>query len=589
MGSGHFNQCPDVLMKKALSIIFGLAALLVLSQQTVSCTFRELEGELPKLNVYVFLDKPVYTKVTEGEIAAISDAEKEIHTLQIWVFKHADGALIAYLSPSPNDLENGTEEHYSTYIKKQYAQEAAGGGLSVDVYVLANAASAGLSFNGDTPRATLDAAEISGSYFAPSSFTTASDIETNGLPMSCVSKTLSMTGSDLNFEIPKVTLKRAVSKVRFVLCQSGEMVNGVLQPSENFTLNGITLGVSPDGIPETEFVFNDSSNGWRVGNSYVAAFSIPLPAGLTVPLNQNPRSFEFSTQSAQEYENLVNQNVVAGNLSQIGPFYMRESDKALKGTVSYTVGNESRTTDFQMDAPGDFARNHSWTVYAYFSDGKLFINPVIADWTLKSDIQYTTKIGTGLQAVETYKRYDTDGDYTSWADSYVLVSYGYKDSDENAVSNPGENDLPTYSRRILLYTEAPGTDLQLNLDNPNFKLVLYNRATQKYDHSLAGGQSFVIIGSEYNGPETNYETRQGVALTYFYVVPVSEMPSTATLEQRTCHVYLSTVSSAIGSVKVPFNSESLPGYSGASDEIWFYYTGADMYPDMGIVVDVNTD
>ena len=352
-----------------------------------------------------------------------------------------------------------------------------------------------------------------------------------------------------------------------------------MQPSENFTLNSISLGVDYGRIPETEYVFNDSANDWKVGSSYVSPFSIPLPG--TIPLVLNPRSYTYTNQGAQEYENLINQAVQAGMLSQMGPYYLRESNEALKGTVSYTVAGETKSTSFQMAAPGDFSRNHSWTVYVYFSDAKLFIHPVVADWTLASDIHYTTKIDTRLQAVEVYRRYDTDNDYTSWADSYVLVSAGYRDSDGNTVATPGIHDLPTYSRRILLYTEAPGTDLQLNLDNPNFKLVLYDRVTQTYDHSLSGGQSLVITGSTYSGPETNNETREGVALTYFYVVPVTTMPSTATLEQRSCHVYLTTVSSAIGSVKLPFNSESLPGYSGASDEIWFYYTGADVYPTTG--------
>lgn len=588
MATVHNNHSSDVLMKKAISILFGLVALLLLTQQLVSCTFRELEDGLPKLNIYVFLERPVFTKVTEGNIVA-SGAEKAVHSLQIWVFKHSDGALIGYIAPTTNNLESGEEAHFSTYIKKEYAQEAAGAGLNVDVYVLANAASLGQAYDNTTSRATLDAAVINGDYFGTSTLTTASDIETNGLPMSCVRKNVPMSGSDLNFQIEKVTLTRAVSKVRFVFCQSGEEVNGVLQPSENFEMTGISFCVNPGRIAETEYLFNDSDNSYKIGNSYAAAFPIPLPA--TIPLNFNPRVYVYSpqTQTAQEYENLINQAVQAGNLTQCGPYYFRESDKALQGTISYKIGNEAKTADFSMATAGDFARNHSWTVYAYFSDGKLFIHPVIADWTLASEIQYTTKIGTGLQATEPYRRYDTDGDYESWAESYVLVSYGYKDKYENTVINPGVNDLPAYSRRIVLYTEAPGTDLQLNLDNPNFKLVLYNQETQTYDHSLAGGESLLIVGDEYNGPETNYVTRQGVALTYFYVTPVSTMSSEATLEQRSCHVYLTTVSSTIGSVKLPFNSESLPGYSGASDEIWFYYTGADVYNTTGIPVDVNNN
>ena len=586
-------------MRRIRHICLACIALLLAAAGVLSCTFRELNADVPMLNIWVYVDEPVMTKATEGEIAAISEAEKAVHTLQIWVFRHSDGVLVAYLAPPTEGLSTGGEKRFSTTIQSEFADAAAAGGLSVDVYALANAASIGASYDRTTARSTLAAATMTGNVFGTSTLIGPSDITTNGLPMSAV-ETLTMTGSDLSYTIPSVTLTRAVSKVRFVFCQTGEYVNGVFQPSGNFTLGEMRLGTGTGKIAETEYVFNDSANEYKVGSTYSSDFVVPQPS--SIPLVQNPMNYVYNNQSAQTYENLINQNVEGGTLSQVGPFYFRESDKALTGTINYTVDNVAVTKTFSMAADGDFARNHSWIVYAYFSDGKLYIHPVIADWNLMSTIEYTTKIVTGLQGAEPYRRYDTDSDptlypypnqpsdpaYQNWAGSHVLVSYGYMDSNDNPVTTPGVNDRPMYSRRILLYTWAPGTDFQLNVNNPNFKFVTYDEATQTYDHSLAGGEPLIITGSDYINHDVDPPVlMHGVAYTYFYVTPVSMMPVDATLEQRTCHVYLTTVATSIGSVKLAFNNSALPGYSGASDEIWFYYTGPDVYSTTGIAVDPN--
>ena len=70
-------------------------------------------------------------------------------------------------------------------------------------------------------------------------------------------------------------------------------------------------------------------------------------------------------------------------------FYLRESDRALKGTINYTIEHTEKNNDvttiqnnpeipnYAMVADGDFSRNHTWIVYAYFvSSGDLIIGMV---------------------------------------------------------------------------------------------------------------------------------------------------------------------------------------------------------------------
>jgi hypothetical protein len=90
--------------------------------------------------------------------------------------------------------------------------------------------------------------------------------------------------------------------------------------------------------------------------------------------------YQYETQKAQEYEDMINAAVTAGYLKQIGLTYLRESDKQLTGTITYTYSeggnNHSESIDFSMAAPGDFLRNHSWIVYIYFMGAKIHVHVV---------------------------------------------------------------------------------------------------------------------------------------------------------------------------------------------------------------------
>ena len=69
-----------------------------------------------------------------------------------------------------------------------------------------------------------------------------------------------------------------------------------------------------------------------------------------------------------------------------GPIYLRESDKQLKGTITYTIGTgDPQTTDFAMQQAGDFMRNHTWIVYAYYAgSGNLQVESIyVKEWTTK--------------------------------------------------------------------------------------------------------------------------------------------------------------------------------------------------------------
>lgn len=298
-----------------------------------------------------------------GNIDAI-DHENDITSLQIWVFETGTNTLVSYLAPT--DYPTATEDKiYQANVSSAYANKNPR--PNVDVYVLANAASVGLSGNQalteNATRTQLEAAVIGNSYFGPQK-----EIPATGLPMSGVLRNKALAGktnkpvlritSYDNME--KVPLKRAVSKVRFVFCKP----SGV-----DLHIQGVS--VSANMIPTEEYVFlGTDGRAFRVGSSYnTDAISLLETSMNDIAVCSDPSKYFYTSQDAQEYENLINTGVNAATpeLTPAGPFYFRESDKKVSGTITYNIGEGSPSTaTFSMQASGDFSRNRSWIVYAYY-------------------------------------------------------------------------------------------------------------------------------------------------------------------------------------------------------------------------------
>lgn len=298
-----------------------------------------------------------------GNIDAIG-GENMITSLQIWVFETGTNTLVSYLEPT--DFPTTTEDKvYQTNVSSAYANKNPR--PNVDVYVLANAASVGLSGNQalteNATRTQLEAAVIGDSYFGPQT-----TIPTEGLPMSGVLRNKTLKGqtnkpvlriTDYD-NMEKVSLTRVVSKVRFVFCKP----SGV-----DLHIQGIAIDANMISTEEYVFLGTDGRM-FHVGSSYnTDAISLLDSPMNDIAVCSDPSKYFYTSQDAQEYEDLINSGVSAATpeLSQSGPFYFRESDKKVSGTITYNIGlGASSTATFSMQASGDFSRNRSWIVYAYY-------------------------------------------------------------------------------------------------------------------------------------------------------------------------------------------------------------------------------
>ena len=361
--------------------------LLLMAMLLIACQSSDEDNSSPDdcyLDIYVYApDRPIVTRGDVGEIAPSAAAEKVVNTLQIWVFKSGNGTLVGHLSATNPTYLNGSagQEKYRMKVDKAFANASE----DVDVYVVANAASCGLTFGESTSRDDLDAAKIGTDKFGTTNLV--QTVPEGGLPMSAVLKNQSIHGSFPSLRIGTqdqmsiLRLTRAVSKLRFVLCQNGNNDSG----RNLVSIDGITL--SGNQIPEQTSLMPGTTAYSRYMSdalTFVDESNKLFPKTGThpdgIPSVDDPMIYQYETQKAQDYEDMINAAVTAGNLKQIGLTYLRESDLQLTGTITYTYSENSANTqesiDFSMAAPGDFLRNHSWIVYIFYMGAKIHVHVV---------------------------------------------------------------------------------------------------------------------------------------------------------------------------------------------------------------------
>ncbi len=343
----------------------------------------EPDKKKPVLKGYVFApDRPVVTRADGGDVDASAE-ENEIHSLHVWVFENSNGNPVGHVN-----LNNVALSEAGSEVSMDISDDFADRKPNVDVYVAANVTSAnsGLALDAYTNRSTLEEALIKSGYFGVSPLISA--VPNDGLPMSGVLKDKLVSGSSpvlrvgpVSGGLSNVRLVRAVSKIRFVFSKSSKN-------TDNLTVNSIKLDNSV--LPNEEYLFLDGAyptNRYKVittGDYVTQTELISNIDGTTIKVNDSPAAYSYdeATMTSQDYEDKINNGIKDNKLSELGHYYLKESDKQVKGKVTYTIGTTEKTVTFQTEAAGDFSRNHTWIVYGYFvSSGNLLVSMVeIKNW-----------------------------------------------------------------------------------------------------------------------------------------------------------------------------------------------------------------
>ena len=334
-----------------LAISFLLLAVACSSSADTAGT----EKRQAMLTVYVYSpEHPLLIRSGVGNVNASFD-ESKITRLQIWVFTNGTHEKVAYLdTKETSQLNVGEGAAYQLPVSDDFAQSKP----DVDVYVLANvtADNCGCSLDGNSSRDAILSATIPENYFGLTSPMT-TKVPDDGLPMAGALTSQPVIGEapvlrvGTSSNIATVRLERAVSKVRFVFA------NTVGEPE--LKIKNIQLNAQM--IPNTEYLIQQTKT-----LSYNDSPSFLWTAEGVVKKVDDPTIYIYGGQEAQVYEDLIDQS----EITKIGPFYLRESDKKLSGTITYQFeGKDEQTGTFEMEAAGDFRRNHTWIVYAYHAGG----------------------------------------------------------------------------------------------------------------------------------------------------------------------------------------------------------------------------
>ncbi|MBR4735227.1 MAG: hypothetical protein IK052_03965 [Bacteroidales bacterium] len=356
----------------------------------------------PVLQVSLYIPGSTITKAVTGTVDPLEE-ELKITSLQIWAFMAADGRLITYRSFDEDIDRSGVSNSNITRFGLPISQ-----GMfkllttdprpKVDVYAVANVASAtSATLGAGTTRDELDAVIIS-EIGGNSPLTMA--VPEAGLPMSGVLKGTDVSGGYpvLNVTTVKsLKLLRAVSKIRFVFCQQGISASGDT-PAVPGNADCEILGIAFDGtsggkdcqIGDSELLFTDKSFDLGAAPAYTplsqAITGSPLIPNSNISVVEDPevlffRGFGNETESAQHYEERLDAAVAAA--SQVGPIYLRETDKTISGTITYRISSQGEplTARFSMEDAG-LSRNHTWIVFASFMEEtmKLSLRTVVLPW-----------------------------------------------------------------------------------------------------------------------------------------------------------------------------------------------------------------
>ncbi len=340
----------------------------------------EASHKQPMMAIYVYAPEQAatsqknasQTRADVGEVDPITN-EGTIKSLQIWVYESVSGAYVGYFST--NDVTALNEGHGTTY-QIPVSDDFATNKPKVNVYAMANVTNANCGVSTLDKETTRDAllagAKIEGHFGLGNLQTSVPD---DGLPFAGHLTAESVVGDSPALRIgtassaSTVQLTRAVSKLRFVFAKTTG------QPK--VSINSIKMNAGM--IPEVEYLF-DKPESVTISYNIEAGELLSLPID-DIAQTADPTDYIYFNQDAQEYENLIN----GAGLTVKGPFYLRESDKQLTGTITYTIGGEEKIANFAMQQAGDFSRNHTWIVYAYYAGtGSLQVQSLyVKDWSTK--------------------------------------------------------------------------------------------------------------------------------------------------------------------------------------------------------------
>lgn len=523
------KRYQSTLTKMTRPVCMALAALLMVGAMA-SCSENENTETAQSDNAYLSLSFSTGTGnstrageshtedvLANNESKADPNSESDFHSIKVWVFQsgtNEDANPIAYKEEALKDI-NGSYNLQLRFLRKIAGKEVE----NIDLYILANSEStniqdklSGKDFSSITRKELQNISFDSTFGIQDNGYPQNTKVPETGLPISraitniSVEKHVGTTEAEAETKGIKIPLVRAVSKLHFYFTRKTGIENVKVTSIE---VEGYTIPTASYIFPdETEYKENDdnqvvTSNKYNVNSNGYVSTVLKLNGVETDNIKEveDPEKFKKTeTQTAQDYLDAFKKAGIASH----DLCYLRETTKAIKGKIHYSLGTEEKSVDFSIPTDGKAIRNRELVVYGYFLNGQmgmLTVTPTIKEWQDGGTYDYNDPSTEVIFP---------DADKTDWG---YKVYYG----------QPQRGPMIT-----LKDIDTKGAPWILQTDNPLFGFVECNE-----NGSFKAGQS-----ADSYKIESYIINKEGAKKTlYFYVVPKNRLDMAQPHNVR-AHVFL---------------------------------------------------
>lgn len=506
----------STLIKMTRRLGMAIAALLMLSTMA-SCSDQDSQAPATGDEAYLNLSFSTASATTSraggtgnignDETQANPNAESDIHSIKVWVFKSETGPNanpIAYKEDTPPAVDgkpvNGNYTLNLRFLRKINGEEI----KNIDLYILANSESTNMAekLEGKDLRSITREDLQKVTFDKPFGITKDGKAETTevpngkaqttevpngkGLPISRAITNIAIANHVADTEIKakeigiKIPLVRAVSKLHFYFARTAD-ANALTENVKvtKIEIDGNTFPTESYVFPDEEDYATADANKAATSNKYGTPTYVDKPLTLDGVVNTgikavtDPLAYkrDEKTETAQAYMDRMNKKIGGHDLS-----YLRETNKPIKGRIYYQLaeGGSEKFREFTIPSNGNAIRNRELVVYGYFLQG----GALCLDWQVMPWNKVTSEISWSNVKCEMYawqtgstlkpKGGDAEG-------LYCLVNYPrYKDKDHKILEDEKSGAA------FYIKVDGPtGLVWKAHLTNPTEFAFNYGKSTDK--------------------------------------------------------------------------------------------------------------
>lgn len=492
----------STLIKMTRRLGMAIAALLMLSTMA-SCS--DQDSQVPATGDEAYLNLSFSTASTttsrasraenigNDETQANPNAESDIHSIKVWVFKSGTGASanpIAYKEDNPT--VGGTAANGSYTLSLRFLRKINGEELkNIDLYILANSESTNMAdkLKGKDLR-SITRADLQGVTFDdPFGITAEGKAQTTAVP---TDKGLPISRAIINIEIANhvadteieakgkeisIPLVRAVSKLHFYFARkAGEDAYTDNVKVTRIEIDGNTFPTASYIFPDEEDYATADANKSATSGKYGTPTYVATPLTLDGVENTgikavtDPLSYQRGpSETAQDYMNRMNNEIGGHDLC-----YLRETNKPITGKIYYQLaeGDFERSQAFTIPSSGNAIRNRELVVYGYFLQG----GALCLDWQVMPWNKVTSEISWSNVNCQMFAWHKSSPSATTGDEEgkFCLVNYPRYETSKH-------NSLVAKSSGAAFYFKVDGpTGLvwKAHLTNPTEFAFNYAKSTE---------------------------------------------------------------------------------------------------------------